>query len=134
MSNCKSDRRLAWSYASAVTSPERAKRKTRSDEGLAAFRLARLTTIELLALTRAILSELKDRGVIRSGNAPTGDYAELLVKLATDGQLAPNSQKGWDLETAAGDRLQVKARVVTNPRTAANASFRPSPPGASTPP
>lgn len=78
--------------------------------------LGRLTTGALLALSRAILSELRDRGVVRTGNAPAGDYAEYLVQHATGGELAPNSQKGWDIATPDGDRLQVKARVVTDPR------------------
>jgi hypothetical protein len=78
--------------------------------------LADLTTTELLALSRAILAELRHRGVIRSGNAPAGDYAELLVRQATGGELAPNSQRSWDVETPAGEHLQVKARVVPNPK------------------
>lgn len=36
----------------------------------------------LFSLYRAILSELKHRGVIRTGNAPIGDYAEYLVATA----------------------------------------------------
>jgi hypothetical protein len=80
--------------------------------------LAELSTGELLALSRAILAELRKRGVIRTGNAPAGDYAELLVRVATDGELAPNSQRSWDVRTPAGERLQVKARVVTNPVSA----------------
>src|SRR5437773_1504497 len=75
-----------------------------------------MTVGELLSCSRAILAELRRRGVIRSGNAPAGDYAELLVQRATDGDLAPNSQRSWDVETPQGERLQVKARVVTNPR------------------
>jgi hypothetical protein len=78
--------------------------------------LADLTTGELLALSRGILAELRRRGVIRSGNAPAGDYAELLVQRATDGELAPNAQKSWDVETPTGEHLQVKARVVPNPK------------------
>jgi hypothetical protein len=42
-----------------------------------------------------------------------GDYAELLVQLATGGELAPGSQRSWDVLTPDGERLQVKARVVT---------------------
>jgi len=72
---------------------------------------------ELLALSRAVLSELKRRGVIRTGNAPAGDYAELLVQRATGGELAPNSQASWDVLTPEGERLQVKARVVAHART-----------------
>jgi hypothetical protein len=51
--------------------------------------LARLSTGKLLALSRLILAELRHREVIRSGNAPAGDYAELLVRVATGGELAP---------------------------------------------
>jgi hypothetical protein len=80
--------------------------------------LTKLTISELLALSRSILAELKNCGVIRTGNAPAGDYAELLVQRATGGQLAPNSQQSWDVRTPQGERLQVKARVVTNPRSA----------------
>lgn len=71
------------------------------------------STRELLGLSRAILRELKARGVVRTGNAPTGDYAELLVRQVTGGELAPNSERSWDVRTADGERLQVKARVVT---------------------
>lgn len=78
-----------------------------------AERLADLSVGELLAFSRRILAELRRRGVIRSGNAPAGDYAELLVQLATGGELAPGSQRSWDVLTADGERLQVKARVVT---------------------
>ena len=34
----------------------------------------------------------------------------------TDGELAPNAQKAWDVRTPAGERLQVKARVVVDPK------------------
>jgi hypothetical protein len=85
---------------------------------LTADELAALATGELLSLSRAILAELRHREVIRSGNAPAGDYAELLVRVATGGELAPASQKSWDVIAPDGERLQVKARVVTNPRRA----------------
>jgi hypothetical protein len=75
------------------------------------------STGELLTLSRRILAELRQRKVIRTGNAPAGDYAELLVQLATRGELAPNAQRSWDVVTPAKKKLQVKARVVTNPRT-----------------
>jgi hypothetical protein len=75
--------------------------------------LEELSVDELLAASRRILGELKRRGVIRSGNAPAGDYAEILVKRATKGELAPGSQKSWDVMTPSGERLQVKARIVT---------------------
>jgi hypothetical protein len=69
----------------------------------------------LFSLYRAILSELKRRGVIRTENAPVGGYAEYLVATAFGGQLAPNSEKSWDVLTKDGEKLQVKARVVSDP-------------------
>lgn len=75
--------------------------------------LKQCSVTELLRLSRAILRELRFRGIVRSGNAPAGDYAELLVQRATTGELAPKSQKSWDVLTPEGRRLQVKARVIT---------------------
>jgi len=69
----------------------------------------------LFSLYRAILSELKSRGVIRTENAPVGDYAEYLVATAFGGRLAPNSEKSWDVLANDGEKLQVKARVVSAP-------------------
>ena len=79
--------------------------------------LAALDTPDLLALSRAVLRELRLREVIRSGNAPAGDYAEMLVHRLTGGALAESSQKSWDVLTPTGERLQVKARVVTDPNS-----------------
>jgi hypothetical protein len=80
------------------------------------LKFGEMTVGELLSSSRAILAELRRRGVIRTGNAAAGDYAELLVQRATAGELAPNSQKSWDVLTSNGERLQIKARVVTDPR------------------
>jgi hypothetical protein len=41
--------------------------------------LGEVSVGELLSLSRAIVAELRRREVIRSGNAPAGDYPELLV-------------------------------------------------------
>lgn len=76
--------------------------------------LPRLRIGELLGLSRSVLAELRRRGVVRTANAPTGDYAEWLAARATDGQLEPNSRRSWDLVTKDGDRIQVKARVTSN--------------------
>jgi hypothetical protein len=75
-----------------------------------------MTITELLGLSRASLRELKRRGVVRTGNAPAGDYAELLVQRATGGELGTNSQKSYDVITLHDERLQVKARVITDHR------------------
>lgn len=74
---------------------------------------------ELLAGYAAILRQLRDRGVVRSGNAPVGDYAELLVAQALDGKLVDNfSVKSYDVECLEYKRVQVKARLVSTPRKA----------------
>jgi hypothetical protein len=52
--------------------------------------------------------------MIRTGNASAGDYAEHLMMTALGGQLPHNSEKSWDL-LANGKKLQVKARVVSDP-------------------
>jgi hypothetical protein len=75
--------------------------------------IAGLSNSDLLVLERAILAELKTREIIRSNNAPAGDYAEYLVMRATGGELAPKAQKSWDVLTPDGSRLQVKCRVLT---------------------
>src|SRR5215471_1772601 len=77
--------------------------------------LSTLSESDLFFLYRAILSELKGRGVIRTENAPAGDYAEYLVATALGGELAPNSEKSWDVLGNDGEKLQVKARVVSDP-------------------
>jgi hypothetical protein len=74
------------------------------------------TAAELFALYRSILRELRARGVVRTENAPAGDYAEYLVARALGGTLASNSEKSYDV-LANGRRLQVKSRVVSDPPT-----------------
>ena len=78
--------------------------------------LKKATIGELLALSRQVLVELRQRNVIRTTNAPTGDYAEWLVWRVVKGALEPNSKRSWDLVTPDGERLQIKARVVVDPR------------------
>ena len=77
-------------------------------------KLGESTVAELFAFYRGILQELRRRGVVRTENAPAGDYAEFLVATAFGGTLAPNSEKSYDV-VAGGRRLQVKARVVSDP-------------------
>lgn len=83
------------------------------------------STNELFAAYRAILAELRSRGIVRTGNAPTGDYAETLVKVAFSGELAPNSEKSWDVITPAAERLQVKSRLLDNPSRAKQRQLSP---------
>jgi hypothetical protein len=75
---------------------------------------ANQTVPELLAGYAKSLAELRKRGVVRSANAPAGDFGEWLVSRALGGTLADNfSVKSWDVRLPAGDRVQVKTRVVS---------------------
>jgi hypothetical protein len=82
---------------------------------------------ERLRASSRSLRELRDAGILRSVNTPSGDYAEWLVARCTGGELAPRSQRRWDVRTPDGEHLQVKARVVSDPPTAGQrqlSSFR----------
>lgn len=74
--------------------------------------LDQLGTKDVLRLYADILTLLIKRGVVRSRNAPVGDLAESLTARAYDGVLAPQSAKSWDVLSAGGLRLQVKARLI----------------------
>ncbi|MEU8336899.1 DUF6998 domain-containing protein [Micromonospora tulbaghiae] len=74
--------------------------------------LRSLSVRQLLGLYGQILTELIRRGVVRSRNAPAGDLAESVVAKAYRGQLAPQSEKSWDVRAADGTLLQVKCRVI----------------------
>lgn len=69
---------------------------------------------ELLGIYGQVLEELHERGVIRSANAPTGDYAEWLVQRALGGELQPNANKSADL-IVRKKKIQIKARVLSDP-------------------
>jgi len=80
--------------------------------------LAAAPLSDLFWLYRSILAELRRRKVVRTENAPAGDYAEYLVAAAFGGTLAMNSEKSHDVLTPEDERLQVKARVVSVPPSA----------------
>ncbi|GAA3526435.1 hypothetical protein AFL01nite_04890 [Aeromicrobium flavum] len=46
-----------------------------------------------------------------------GDIAEFLVGVAYDGELAPPSEKSWDVRANDGRRIQVKCRLVSTGST-----------------
>jgi hypothetical protein len=77
--------------------------------------LTSATPEQLLASYAAVLRELRDREIVRTNNAPAGDYAEWLAQRALGGVLALNSAKSHDLTLRDGTLVQVKARVVGNP-------------------
>lgn len=74
--------------------------------------LSALSARQLLERIEDALRELLRRGIVRSRNAPLGDVAERIVWIARGGTLEPNSMKSHDVTTVAGDRIQVKARIM----------------------
>lgn len=71
-----------------------------------------LPVAELLVLHAQIGEELRDRGVVRSANNPTGDLAEYLFCRAFGWQQAPNSERGYDATGSDGTRYQIKGRRI----------------------
>ncbi len=69
---------------------------------------------QLLVLHVLISEELRKRGVVRSGNAPTGDLAEYLFCQAFGWTQAPKSQKGFDATSKDGIRYEIKGRRLSN--------------------
>lgn len=74
--------------------------------------LTLMTAAQLLALHAQIGEELRERGVVRSANNPTGDLAEYLFCAAFGWQQAPNSERGFDATGPDGVRYQIKGRRV----------------------
>ncbi len=68
---------------------------------------------DLLNLHAGIMNELRSRKIIRSGNNPVGDYAELLFARAFSWNLENNSSAGYDATDKNGIRFQIKCRRVT---------------------
>ena len=58
------------------------------------------------------MHELRDRGIVRSENNPTGDLAEFLFCHTFDWQRAANSEKGFDAKDQNGKRYQIKGRRI----------------------
>jgi len=87
--------------------------------------LTNATTAELFATYAGVLRELLRRKIVRTANAPAGDYAECLVAEAFGGQLAGNSEKSWDVVTREDRRVQVKSRVVPAPNNAGQRQLSP---------
>lgn len=90
------------------------------------------TVAQLLAGHARSLAGLRRRGVVRSANAPAGDYAEWLVAKALGGGLAESlSAKSWDVKLPSDERIQVKTRLVSVPPRPGNSRPRRSGPGTS---
>jgi hypothetical protein len=71
------------------------------------------STADLLALYGSILNVLRERGITRSENPPTGDYAELLAARAFGLTLTTKSSSALDGTDSSGVAYQVKGRRMT---------------------
>ncbi len=69
-----------------------------------------LSVSDLLKTHTGVLDELRARGILRSANNPTGDYAEWLFCRAFGWEQAANSVKGYDATDTEGTRFQIKGR------------------------
>jgi len=74
--------------------------------------LATLSVAELLSLHSGIGEALRERGIVRSANNPTGDLAEYLFCKAFGWEQAPNSERGYDATGSDGKRYQIKGRRI----------------------
>ncbi|MEH3100144.1 hypothetical protein [Sphingomonas adhaesiva] len=72
--------------------------------------LATASTTDLLRLQAAAIEELRRRDIVRTANAPLGDYGERLFAQAFDWVLTQNSSATHDAVDSAGRRYQIKAR------------------------
>ena len=69
-----------------------------------------MTPVELLRLHSSAVSELKRRKIVRTENAPLGDYAEWLLCQTFGWEAQTNSTQDVDAVGPGGVRYQIKAR------------------------
>ena len=74
--------------------------------------LSALSVPQLLSLHAGIGEALRERGVVRSANNPTGDLAEYLFCEAFGWEQAPNSERGFNATGKDGKRYQIKGRRI----------------------
>ena len=72
-----------------------------------------LSTEELLRFYGRTMTELRERGVVRSSNNPVADYAEYLISRTLGLDLVTRSTKGHDGVDGEGHRYEVKGRRLT---------------------
>jgi hypothetical protein len=75
--------------------------------------IAALTDRELLVLYGQVLDTLRERGTTRSVNNPLADYAEGLCAKALNLTLAAKVATGYDGIDPSGNKIEVKARRLT---------------------
>ena len=71
------------------------------------------STRELFVLFGSVLTELRERGIMRSTNNPIADYAEFLFEKALRLKRAPRSTTGYDATDKAGLKYEIKGRRIT---------------------
>lgn len=69
--------------------------------------------IELLSLHARVADELRNRGITRTSNNPTGDLAEYLFCKAFHWKQDGNSNANIDAKDTDGIRYQIKGRRIT---------------------
>jgi hypothetical protein len=78
-----------------------------------AFNPDALTDRELLGVYGRVLDTLRSRGTTRSANNPVADYAEGLCAKALNLTLAAKVATGYDGIDPSGNKIEVKARRLT---------------------
>ena len=76
--------------------------------------LRSLSTGDLLRTYSSLIGELRKRGIVRSSNAPAGDYSEFLFCKAFGWERQTNSAAGFDATGPDGARYQIKGRRLTS--------------------
>jgi hypothetical protein len=79
-------------------------------ESQAAGDLTVLTDQGLFGLWAEAMTEMRRRDLIRSSNNPTGDYAEVLVARVLGVEPVGGPERGYDVISPPGVRIQVKSR------------------------
>jgi hypothetical protein len=77
--------------------------------------LSGLSDVAILRVHAEVSAELRRRGICRSNNNPVADYAERIVAVALDLELATRSTTGFDAKGVHGWRYEIKARRVVGP-------------------
>ncbi len=75
--------------------------------------VTRLSSLEMLALHPRNAEELRDRGISRTSNNPTGELAEYLFCKAFGWSPTGNSEANIDATGDDGTRFQIKGRRIT---------------------
>lgn len=75
--------------------------------------LKSISELGLLQLYAELIEELRDRGIIRSGNNPVADYAEKVAVERLSLKQVGKEQKGFDAVDTQGYRYQIKGRRIT---------------------